>query len=468
VNVVLVNTNRIRPPVAPIGLDYIAETLSASGHAVDVLDLCWAGDAAGAIEAYFRRVRPGLVGLTLRNTDDCAFTSRHSFLADFIRLVSAVRSHTSAPIVLGGAGLSVMPERILDLCDADAGVWGEGEFALAEVAACLEEGREWSDVAGLVVRRDGSWRRNPPALRPLCNLPRMRRRWLDNPRYFREGGQAGFETKRGCPGLCTYCADPVAKGRTVRMRPPEAVADEVEELLSQGIDHLHTCDSEFNVPETHAADVCREIVRRGLGERLRWYAYCSPALFSADLARVMRRAGCVGINFGVDSGDAGMLRRLRRDFGPRDILNAARWCHAEGIVTMFDLLLGSPGETTDSIVRTIALMREAETEQVGVAIGVRIYSGTELGDLVAGGALSDGLVGGGNRLEPQFYLEPAVAAGIFDLLDGLVGDDERFLFFDPTRPERNYNYNANERLTAAIREGYRGAYWDILRRYRQH
>jgi radical SAM superfamily enzyme YgiQ (UPF0313 family) len=466
VNVALVNTNRIRPPIAPIGLDYVAETLDSRGHTVQVLDLCWPDDPSSAIDRFFSQVQPDLVGVTLRNTDDCAFTGRQSFVGDLSRYVAAIRACTGAPIVVGGVGFSVMPERVLETCDADAGVWGDGECAMAELADRIGRGRDWADVPGLVVWREDGWGRNPPAPQPLDRLPTMRRCWVDNPRYFREGGQAGFETKRGCTGLCTYCADPVAKGHAVRARPPTAVADELEHLLSQGIDHLHTCDSEFNIVLDHAADVCRELIRRGLGERLSWYAYCAPRPFSPELADLMGKAGCVGVNFGVDSGDAGMLRRLKRAFSPRDILNAARWCRDAGIVTMFDLLLGSPGESRESVVGTIDLMREAKADVVGVAVGVRIYPGTELGELAAGGALDSGLLGESDPLDPQFYLEPAVADEIFDLLDGLVGEDERFLFFDPTRPERNYNYNANERLTAAIREGYRGAYWDILRRYR--
>ena len=66
---------------------------------------------------------------------------------------------------------------------------------------------------------------------------------------------------------------------------------------------------------------------------------------------------------------------------------------------------------------------------------------------------------------PRFFLEPQVAPACFGLLDALIGNDPRFFFFDPTRPEQNYNYNANDRLVQAIAEGYRGAYWDILRRY---
>jgi radical SAM superfamily enzyme YgiQ (UPF0313 family) len=462
-HVALVNTNRIRPPIAPIGLEYVAEALHAAGHQVAVLDLCWADDWAAAVSAFFSRASYDLVGLTLRNTDDCAFTSRHSFLAGFAEMVGAVRRQTSAPIVLGGVGFSVMPEEVLDLCQADAGVWGEGEYATVELAARVARGEAWHDVPNLVYRHGGEWQRNPPVTPALEGLPPMSRGWLDNRRYFREGGQAGFETKRGCPGRCIYCADPVAKGRQVRMRPPAAVTDELERLLGQGIDHLHTCDSEFNLPEWHALQVCEEMIRRGLGDKLRWYAYCAPAPFSDELARRMRAAGCVGVNFGTDHGDTEMLRRLGRAYGPEDVLRAARACREAGMAVMLDLLLGAPGETQESIARAVELARQTEADRVGISLGVRVYPGTPLAELVASPDMAEGLVGGGQAGDPLFYLQPGIAA--FEVLDELVGQDRRFLFFDPSKPDQNYNYNANDRLVEAIGVGYRGAYWDILRRY---
>jgi hypothetical protein len=79
--------------------------------------------------------------------------------------------------------------------------------------------------------------------------------------------------------------------------------------------------------------------------------------------------------------------------------------------------------------------------------------------------MKEGLVGGDDVSEPLFFLEPEISPFVFELLDNEIGEDERFFFFDPSRPDRNYNYNANQRLVDAIREGYRGAYWDILRRY---
>jgi radical SAM superfamily enzyme YgiQ (UPF0313 family) len=469
VHIALVNTNRIKPSIAPIGLEYVAEALNAAGHRVEILDLCWADHVNAAIGDFMDETNFDLVGVTLRNTDDCTYTGRQSFIGQFADVVGTIRQHTDGLIVLGGVGFSVMPEQVLTVCEADAGVWGDGEFALVELAnelaTRMEGKREWPSVPNLIWRRDGEWHRNPPSNRTLADLPLMRRSWVDNRRYFREGGQAGIETKRGCPRRCIYCADPLAKGRETRTRPPRAVGDELEKLLQQGIDHIHTCDSEFNLPEWHAVEVCEEIVRRGLGNRLRWYAYCSPVPFSPQLARLMRRAGCVGINFGVDSGDREMLRRLKRGFVPDDVLSAARSCKEVGIATMFDLLLGSPGETRESITRTIELMRQAGPDRVGVALGVRVYPGTELADMVMQEELRAGLEGGDDLSEPFFFIEPEVAPFAFELLDDLIGDDKRFFFFDPSRPERNYNYNANQLLVDAIGEGYRGAYWDILRRY---
>ena len=146
--VALVNTNRIRPPVAPIGLDYVAEALNAAGHTVGVLDLCWEEDLNQALVDFFKGSEYGLVGLTLRNTDDCAFSSRQSFVAEFRDIVRAIRKHTNAALIAGGVGFSVMPEKILAVCDLDAGVWGDGEPALVGLAQKMGAKRPWQRVPG--------------------------------------------------------------------------------------------------------------------------------------------------------------------------------------------------------------------------------------------------------------------------------------------------------------------------------
>ncbi len=463
-HIALINTNRITPPIAPIGIEYLAETLTYAGYEPNILDLCWEENWQGAMDRFFQGNEYAIAGFTIRNTDDCVFSTRHSFLSDIFEMIDYAKGLTNGLIVLGGVGFSTMPDLILDACGADAGVTGSGEDALLDLLQRLETNAEWGDVPGVIYRHGKDWVRNPPRFISGIGLPPMQRNRVDNRRYFREGGQAGIETKRGCSWECTYCCEPLAKGLQVCTRQPHGVITELRNLLEQEIDHIHTCDSEFNIPIRHAEQICEEIIRSGIGERLRWYAYCTPAPFTRHLARLMRRAGCVGINFGADSGDETMLQRLRRRYTPEHILNTVRYCREEGIVVMLDLLFGAPGESSESIRKTLDLVRTSGAERIGVSTGVRLWPGTDMATLVQNGALRTGVSGGKTPLEPQYFLEPALSSDIFDLIDRLIGDDERFFFFNPEDRKKNYNYDNNEVLMGAIAAGQRGAYWDILRR----
>jgi radical SAM superfamily enzyme YgiQ (UPF0313 family) len=467
----LINTNRIAPAVAPLGLDYAADALRAEGMSVELLDLCFASDWRQGIADSLRRCAPVLVGLTLRNTDDCYLASGEDFLPRFAEMVDTVRQNTEAPVAIGGSGYSVFPKAILLATKADYGIAGDGEVPLARLAAALAGDGEIGRVPGLVWRTDGGLAANAPWLGPVQDLPRRDRALADNVRYFAEGGQAGIETKRGCDRHCIYCADPVGKGRLVRMRTPGQVADEFEALLGRGIDHFHLCDSEFNVPVEHATAVCAELERRALGERSRWYTYATPAGFTEELAARMRRAGCVGVNFGADSGDEGMLSSLGRDFQPEDLERTADACRAAGLVFMYDLLLGGPGETRGSIERTIDLVKRISPDRVGVSLGVRVYAGTRLGELVrkAGplgenASLRGAVEDNPHLLRPVFYLSSALGDDAPSYVADLVGGDQRFFFPTAEAGTEAYNYSDNQRLVDAIASGCRGAYWDILRR----
>ena len=470
-NVALVNPNRMKPAVAPVGLDYLAESLAAEGHAVEMLDLCFSSDWQADLDAFFEACNPDLVGLTIRNTDDCYFASQDFFVPFFKEVIDRIKLRTDAPVVLGGAGLSVAAKAILRCTGADYAIVGEGEVALPMLADYLEAGEDPSDVPGLVYRAPKGIKSNPPEWMDMARLPARTRRWLDNRRYFAEGGQAGIETKRGCDRKCIYCADPAGKGASCRVRPPAHVISEIRALLDQEVDCFHLCDSEFNVPVIHAEAVCREIIESGLAGKFGWYTYASPVPFTDELADLMKRAGCLGIDFGVDSGDDGMLRLLGRDFTSQDITRTAEVCHKHGITFMFDLLIGGPGESKESVERTIELMKRISPSRVGVSTGVRIYDGTALGRMVRreGVSASNPALHGRTQdnddfLAPIYYLSPALGVEIIEHVSSLIEGDSRFFHASMDQIDRNYNYNDNSVLVRAIREGYRGAYWDILRR----
>ena len=473
--VLLVNPNQMKPVVGPVALDYLADALAARGFGVKILDLCFSSNVAADIESAFQGERYTAVGITIRNTDDCYYASQDSFLPRIKAIVDQIKAHTDSPIVLGGCGFSLMPESVLRFCEVDWGFVGDGEEVLPELVDRLGQGTSAvQDLPGLIYRSDGGFRAHPPAFPDFDALPAATRSALDNRRYFIEGGMAGIETKRGCPQGCIYCADSVAKGRKCRVRSPEKVADEIQALLDQGIDYYHLCDSEFNIPERHARGVCQEIIGRGLGSNIHWYTYASPAPFSPNLAALMREAGCVGIDFGVDSGDDSILRALGRDFAADQLRKTAQICHEQGIIFMYDLLLGGPGETKDTVANTIQLMKEIKPSRVGASYGVRIYPGTELGKMVEQEGvtsqnphLQGQVEGNGDFSAPIFYLSADLGPDAEGYLSGLIGDDPRFFLPSSQEVDQNYNYNDNTVLVNAIREGYRGAFWDILRRLQE-
>ena len=474
----LINTNRMLPPIAPIGLDYLADAVRAAGREVELIDLCLADDPRAALESYFTTRQPDVVGLSFRNVDDCFWPSAQSFLPMLREDVQQVRRLTDAPIVLGGVGYSMFARQLVEYTDADFGIHGDGEQALPALADQLAGGQRWERVPGLVYRENGALRANRPAWPSDLALP-ARRALVDNAVYFRQGGQIGVETKRGCRRRCLYCADPIAKGPSVRLRDPAHVADEVELLAAQGIDVLHLCDAEFNLPLEHARDVCDALIQRGLGNRVRWYAYLAVSPFPADLARQMQRAGCVGIDFTADSADPAMLVTYRHGHREKDLADAVRLCREHGMAVMLDMLLGGPGESPESVARTIESFKRLDPDCAGAALGIRIYPGTPLASLVrTEGPLDSNpnirrrYPGPVDWMRPTFYISAALGDRPERLVRELIGGDPRFFgpADPPSAPSGNarddHNYNDNRLLIEAILGGARGAYWDILRQLR--
>ena len=473
----LVNTNRMMPPIAPVGLDYLACSCRAAGIPTDVLDLGLAEDPWAALEGCLSQQGPALIGLSFRNVDDCFWPGKGSFVPELARTVERIRKLSAAPVVLGGVGYSIFPERLLEETGADFGIRGDGEGALASLFGELEGGRSFTRVSGLLWRAADGLRSNPPSW-PLDIDLAPSRDSVDNATYFRKGGQLGVETKRGCPRGCIYCADPLAKGTAARLRAPYRVAAEMEALLRLGIDVFHLCDSEFNIPRDHAVAVCEEIVRRGLGEKIRWYAYLAVVPFDEELAALMRRAGCLGINFTGDAGSQAMLSTYRHAHRREDIREAIRLCRSSGIRVMIDLLLGGPGETPATLKETVDFLKDAGPDGAGAALGIRVYPGTEMerrvlaeGPAASNPSIRRAYEGPVDFLEPTFYVARELGEKPAALVRDLIAGDRRFFEPMPDPSDRgdpaaaadpSHNYNFNVPLLEAIEKGARGAYWDIL------
>jgi radical SAM superfamily enzyme YgiQ (UPF0313 family) len=470
------------PLIGPIGLDYVAASADKAGIDVQVVDLGLADRPEKTLEDYFSVHEPELVGLSFRNADDCFWPSADWFVPGLKDTIKTIRTLTNAPIVIGGVGFSIFAKSIVEYTGADFGILGDGETAMAELYQQLKAARKFQDVPGLVWREKKTINSNPPSWPNSISLGTSRN-FIDNQSYFKLGGQCGLETKRGCNRPCIYCADPLSKGTMLRLRNPSEVADEVESLLSQGIDVLHLCDSEFNVPQNHAYAICEEFISRSLGDKVRWYAYLSPTPFDADLAKAMAQAGCAGIDFTGDSGSELMLRTYRQQHNREDLATAVKLCRLNNIAVMIDLLLGGPGETPRTVRETIEFIKQIGPDCAGAALGIRVYPGTTMEQIIAEelrkpkkSGIRRKYRGPINLLKPTFYISTALGEQPAEFVRDLIAGDQRF--FEPaletdsktaeSDDAANYNYNENLLLTKAIGEGARGAYWDILRHIRSN
>lgn len=472
----LVNANRLNPPIAPVGLEYVASAAKDAHIAVTLLDLNLADRASPEPSAArrtlesalssVRELEPRLIGISLRNIDDCFWPSATSYLSEHAELVQQLKTLTGAPIVVGGVGFSAFGTGLMETLGADFGVRGDGEVAIVELYRLLSRPQDWSRVPGLIWRDQDTWIANSPAFGQLGQR-HARRDLIDNRRYFTLGGQIGIETKRGCPRRCIYCADPIAKGSSVRLRDPELVANEFAELIAQGIDVFHLCDGEFNVPRMHALAICDALIRRNLGSRMRYYAYMAVRPFDRELAAAMFRSGCVGINFTGDSGADRMLLTYRAAHRKSHLADAVRLCRQVGITCMIDLLLGGPNETPESVVETIEWTKQIDPDCIGAGLGMRLYPNTLAAGLLRGEGTPGILrryAGPIDLTQPTFYISPLLGPRPARLVRDVIAGDPRFFPpLDAENTDDDHNYSDNRVLTQAIAAGARGAYWDILR-----
>ena len=233
--VLLVNTNRVQPPIAPVGLTVRGRPASRRARGGPARPVLCDRPVSG-VDRQLARAEYGLIGVTFRNTDGCYYPGGW-FVPELASVVRQLRQGSQAPLVLGGVA-SPSCREILRAVNADGGVMGEGEFALLRLA-------NGDTAAPGVIWRRRSMAAAPPQPADLASLPPMRRDFVDNARYHREAASSVSRPRR-LRGALPLLRRPVARAAVACARPK--VAGELAGLAAQGLIHLHTCDAEFNRP----------------------------------------------------------------------------------------------------------------------------------------------------------------------------------------------------------------------------
>ena len=410
--VLLVSANRehIPDPIFPLGLGYIAAAAQQAGHTIAVADLCFGRQPLRDLQRRIRAFRPEVVGVSIRNIDNAAYPLTIDYLPRHREVVDAIRATTSACVVVGGSGFSILPEQYMQALGADFGIRGAGEQAFVSLLDALADDRNPGSIPGLIRQHGTSGTGLAATIAPahharIADSLRPARDPFDYARYIRRGGSGNIQTKRGCVFKCSYCTYPLLEGNRFQLRAAADVVDEIETLQRRYGPHpLFFVDSILNFPHGHVEGICEELLRRRLS--VRWSCYATPVKLDANQARLMARAGCEGIELGTDAVDDAQLERLGKSFNADTVQQANRHCLDAGLRVCHTLIFGAPGETRTSIRNTCRAICAMQPTAVIAMTGVRVYPGTPLAEqMVTAGRLNRAAVG----LAPAFYIEPEVA-----------------------------------------------------------
>jgi radical SAM superfamily enzyme YgiQ (UPF0313 family) len=392
----------------------VAAALDDASYEVRVLDLCFARRPHEAARRAARAFHPDVIGLSVRNIDNSDLIALRHYTPEASGILTALREGApEAQVIAGGAAFGVAPAALLDTLGVDYAVAGDGERATVAIMDSLAAGRSPGVIPG-VVRRTGEGialaaAGGETALDTrLDSLPSTHmHRWLDLRAYERRGGTVPIQTKRGCVFKCVYCTYLNVEGWGYRLREPEAVVDEIEELSRDaGVRHFEFVDSTFNSPPRHAAAVCEAIARRGLKVKLDTTNF-TPASVPPDLLEPMRRAGFRWLGITAESASDVVLDRLGKGFDAERVRRVAEDVERAGMGVLWIFLVGGPGETRETLAETLrfAAWRMSRGDAAYLTVGLRIYPGTRLQRT----AIDEGVIAADDPLLlPRFYFSSAL------------------------------------------------------------
>jgi radical SAM superfamily enzyme YgiQ (UPF0313 family) len=264
-------------------------------------------------------------------------------------------------------------------------VYGEGERTMSELCNAYQHGGnpDLSTINGLAYRYAGGVRKNPPRefIKDIDSIPYPARHLVSldwyKPNDYKSCGKrsAVMITSRGCPFNCFHCASYLTMGRRFRAHSPGYVVDEMELLVRKwGVEHVFMKDDEFTADQDRVRQICELILRRGL--KVSWNCLSRVDTVSWDLLKLMKESGCFSIFFGIESGDEQILKNLRKAINLDKARQTLRMCNKLGFHTQCGFMLGNPGDTKETINRTIDFALELDPV-IAMFFILTPYPGTE-------------------------------------------------------------------------------------------
>jgi radical SAM superfamily enzyme YgiQ (UPF0313 family) len=337
----------------PLGILYVAAYAERNTtHKIEILDTQVERMNYAAIEREIERRKPDIVGI-----QTMTFT-----LVDVILTAKVVKKvNKEIKIVLGGPHVSIYPDETIAIPEVDYLVLGEGEVTFTELIQNIENTQELERIKGLVFK-EGERIINTGSrelIDTLDTIPFPARHLTPYQEYYsllsKQSPVTTMITSRGCPYKCIFCDRPHL-GKRFRARSARNVVDEMAECVEMGIKEFFLYDDTFSIDRQRARDVCDEILSRGLD--ISWDIRTRVDNVNQELLEKLKEAGCRRIHYGVESGNAEILKVLRKGITIEQVKEAFKMTKEAGITTLAYFMIGSPRETKSQILETIEFAKK--------------------------------------------------------------------------------------------------------------
>ena len=364
----------------PLGLGYIAAVLEEAGYDVKLIDMI--DTSFKDAEKLIRKEKPQVVGISCNLTD---FRWGAFELAQIVKWVDS-----NAVVVMGGSHATHLYKQILEESPVDVIVRFEGEFTFLEVVQALKTGGDLTAIKGIAYIKKGgvvkTQEREP--ITDLDSLPFPAYHFFNFDQYVHYASPVKFKGKkvnelrscnmmasRGCPYRCHYCSI-TTFWNSCRFRSVANVVDEIEFLNREyGVMHFNFFDDAFTLDKARVIRICQEIIERELD--ISWECVTRVDFVSDEMLEWMKKAGCLSVSYGVESGSPTVLKAVNKNQTLSQIIRAFKLTHKHGILAYILLMVGNPNESERSIQETIDLLRIIKPDKIRTTLTM-VYPATEL------------------------------------------------------------------------------------------
>ncbi|HDD72711.1 MAG TPA: radical SAM protein [Candidatus Aenigmarchaeota archaeon] len=356
----------------PIYLAYSAAILEKNNIEVKVIDA-----VADELDnrSYVKAVEK-------QNPDICFIETSTPTINIDLESTKLLKENLDTRVFMMGAHATVFHREILQKNTfIDGIIRGEFEFTIRDIAI----GRPLREIRGLTFRKNKEIIINPerPYEKNLDSLPfpawhQFTLKYYDS--FLNESPSMMMISSRGCPFQCTYCLWPdLMYGHIQRRRSPGNVCDEIGVLIERyGIREIKFDDDTFALNKKWVMDVCREIINRGYHREIVWNCFGHVSQGDPEMYRMMAKAGCKMISYGIESGSQKILDIMRKNIDMKKAKETISNAKKAGIDVYCDYMIGFPEETEEDIEKSIesALYLDPDFIQVSYTIpypGTRMY-----------------------------------------------------------------------------------------------